>query len=317
MIDQQRLAAVLHGLAVVALVGVEVGLEQQPGHPDDGVHRGPDLVAHGGQERRLGRRPGDRLVPGRDHRPGGGVDGVGQQGQFGRPADRRALAQVARGHPQRRGGHQRGRPGHLPGQPRSGSRGPPPAVRRPGRRSGSCAGWPCRWPLRRLLPLGQQPGLPPSPGPGRAAPLDPVHVPGPPGRSSPAPWAASKPSAGAAGTDSAQLGQLVPQRRLQLPAGPRDWAGLFEVRCASAGQGQLQVGDRRRVRGQVALVPGDHVPALAPLGGPGAGRWNWAVSALSTWCAATRTGTAVGQQRSRSAGRHRPRRSAARPRRTR
>ena len=33
--------------------GVSVGVEQQPGHADDAVHRRADLVAHVGQELRL------------------------------------------------------------------------------------------------------------------------------------------------------------------------------------------------------------------------------------------------------------------------
>ncbi len=51
---QERLARRVDGLGVVALLGVERRVEQQPAHPDDGVHRGPDLVAHRGQERALG-----------------------------------------------------------------------------------------------------------------------------------------------------------------------------------------------------------------------------------------------------------------------
>src|SRR6185437_12798178 len=35
-----------HGRRVVALFGRQVGVQQQAGHADHGVHRGPDLVAH-------------------------------------------------------------------------------------------------------------------------------------------------------------------------------------------------------------------------------------------------------------------------------
>ena len=37
----------------VALLGVELGLEEQPAHADDRVHRRPDLVAHRREERAL------------------------------------------------------------------------------------------------------------------------------------------------------------------------------------------------------------------------------------------------------------------------
>ncbi len=42
-----------HG-EVLVLTGVEVGLESQSGHVQDGVHRGADLVAHGRQKRAFG-----------------------------------------------------------------------------------------------------------------------------------------------------------------------------------------------------------------------------------------------------------------------
>jgi len=57
--DQQRVAAEAHRLGVVALVGGQLAVEQQPGHADDGVHRRADLVRHGGQEG--GLRRGGRL----------------------------------------------------------------------------------------------------------------------------------------------------------------------------------------------------------------------------------------------------------------
>jgi hypothetical protein len=51
---EEGLAAVGDRRGVVALLGVEAGLEQEPAHPDDGVHRGTDLVAGRGEERALG-----------------------------------------------------------------------------------------------------------------------------------------------------------------------------------------------------------------------------------------------------------------------
>ena len=45
--------------------GVELGVEQQAGQPDHAVHRRADLVAHGGQERRLRARPVEGGVAGR------------------------------------------------------------------------------------------------------------------------------------------------------------------------------------------------------------------------------------------------------------
>ena len=39
---------------VVALLGVERRVGEEPAHPDDRVHRRPDLVAHRGEERALG-----------------------------------------------------------------------------------------------------------------------------------------------------------------------------------------------------------------------------------------------------------------------
>ncbi len=65
---QQRLARVPHRLRVVALAGVEIGLEQQVGHADDAVHRRADLVAHVGQEVGLQPRGLRGLVAGVGHR---------------------------------------------------------------------------------------------------------------------------------------------------------------------------------------------------------------------------------------------------------
>ena len=54
--QQQLLARGAGGRRVLALLVVELGVEQQLRHPDDAVERGPDLVAHVGQERGLGPR---------------------------------------------------------------------------------------------------------------------------------------------------------------------------------------------------------------------------------------------------------------------
>ncbi|MEZ4453347.1 MAG: hypothetical protein R3B09_28040, partial [Nannocystaceae bacterium] len=62
---EERLAAGPHQLGERALLRVEVGLEEEPGHADHRVHRRPDLVAHVGEELALGgARPG-RLALGR------------------------------------------------------------------------------------------------------------------------------------------------------------------------------------------------------------------------------------------------------------
>ena len=57
MMRQQRLAGVAHRLRVLALLGGQRRVEQQPGHADDAVHRRADLVAHRGQELALGAGP--------------------------------------------------------------------------------------------------------------------------------------------------------------------------------------------------------------------------------------------------------------------
>ena len=59
---EQRFAAFADGFGVIALVGCQPGIEQQPGHADDAVHRRADLVAHRGQEFRLGMVGGFRLL---------------------------------------------------------------------------------------------------------------------------------------------------------------------------------------------------------------------------------------------------------------
>ena len=53
---QKRLARLLDGVQIVALFLGEGGAERQVGHADDRVHRGPDLVAHVGEELALGDR---------------------------------------------------------------------------------------------------------------------------------------------------------------------------------------------------------------------------------------------------------------------
>ena len=51
---EQRFARVLDRPQVVALLGGELGSQRQLGHPDDGVHRRANLVAHVGQKLALG-----------------------------------------------------------------------------------------------------------------------------------------------------------------------------------------------------------------------------------------------------------------------
>jgi hypothetical protein len=82
---QQGVTAHPDGLGVVALLRVQRRVEQQPGHADHGVHRGADLVRHGGQEVRLGCRGGlglgmrgDELGLAVLHRPPLGDQRVGQ-----------------------------------------------------------------------------------------------------------------------------------------------------------------------------------------------------------------------------------------------
>ncbi len=62
MIVSKRLARGADDLGLLALLGVQVAAQQEAAHPDHGVHRRADLVAHGGQERALGgvRRVGRR-----------------------------------------------------------------------------------------------------------------------------------------------------------------------------------------------------------------------------------------------------------------
>ena len=56
---QQRVGRRCDDLQVLALLGRELGVQDQLGHADDAVHRGADLVAHVGEELALG--PAGRL----------------------------------------------------------------------------------------------------------------------------------------------------------------------------------------------------------------------------------------------------------------
>ena len=51
---QKCVTAVVDGICVVALLVTEFGIHQQAAHPDDGIHRRANFVAHGGKERTLG-----------------------------------------------------------------------------------------------------------------------------------------------------------------------------------------------------------------------------------------------------------------------
>ncbi len=51
---EEGLAGLADGVDGVALVGGEGGVEEEAGHADDAVHRGADLVRHGGEEVALG-----------------------------------------------------------------------------------------------------------------------------------------------------------------------------------------------------------------------------------------------------------------------
>ena len=64
LVDQgeQRARRALDGVGVGALLGGEVRIGQQRRHAEDAVHRRADLVAHGGQEARLGAVGGFRLL---------------------------------------------------------------------------------------------------------------------------------------------------------------------------------------------------------------------------------------------------------------
>jgi hypothetical protein len=51
---QQRFAAGAGDLRIAALLGGQFRIQQQPGHADDSIHRGANLVAHVGQKLALG-----------------------------------------------------------------------------------------------------------------------------------------------------------------------------------------------------------------------------------------------------------------------
>ena len=61
---QQRVAARADDLGELALLGRQLGTEQEAGHADHRVHRRPDLVAHRGEEGALRLRRGLRLLAG-------------------------------------------------------------------------------------------------------------------------------------------------------------------------------------------------------------------------------------------------------------
>ena len=54
MIAEQRLGRRLHRRQVILLFGREPGLERERRHPEDGVERRADLVAHVREKRALG-----------------------------------------------------------------------------------------------------------------------------------------------------------------------------------------------------------------------------------------------------------------------
>ena len=60
---QQRFGRMLDRLGKVPLFGVELRVEQQAAHADDGVHRRPDLMAHVRQEFRLQPSRLERRIP--------------------------------------------------------------------------------------------------------------------------------------------------------------------------------------------------------------------------------------------------------------
>ena len=51
---QERVAALADDLGIFALLVAQRGVQEEPAHPDDGIHRRPDLVAHRRQEGGLG-----------------------------------------------------------------------------------------------------------------------------------------------------------------------------------------------------------------------------------------------------------------------
>ena len=51
---QQGFSRATHGLGIIALLGVQIGVQQQMGHADDPVHRGANFMAHVRQELAFG-----------------------------------------------------------------------------------------------------------------------------------------------------------------------------------------------------------------------------------------------------------------------
>ncbi len=86
---EQRAAGAGHLLGVAPLAGVELGVQEQRGQPDHAVERGPDLVAHRGEELRLGTGGGHRLVAGHDH----GLAGIGLRAEQAQGAHQRQADQ--------------------------------------------------------------------------------------------------------------------------------------------------------------------------------------------------------------------------------
>ena len=69
MMVSSESALALDRLGEIALLRRQVGVEQQPGHADDAVHRRADFVAHVRQEFRLEPRRLDRRVARLRERP--------------------------------------------------------------------------------------------------------------------------------------------------------------------------------------------------------------------------------------------------------
>ena len=184
---QERVAALADDLRELALLVGQRGVQEEPAHPDHGVHRGPDLVAHRRQEGALGlvgrlglpagpEELGDVVID-PDHADLGAVDDHGH----GRDLDvhQRAVLPGAprdRADPlalERSAGCWRGPPRGPPGAPRGppcGGRGPPPAcTRRAARRRGSIPRPCCRGPWSRSPP-GSSPRARPSTASGAGSP---------------------------------------------------------------------------------------------------------------------------------------------------
>ena len=102
---QQRIGRLLHQVQVLALLGRQLGVEQQFGHADDAVHRRADFVAHVGQEFALGPVGplglflGDRAAPA-PHAPAArsfpAIDSRRGGGRWSRRNSSRAFHQISR-----------------------------------------------------------------------------------------------------------------------------------------------------------------------------------------------------------------------------